>query len=153
LAGTKSKLKSTEIVLASGELVDANATSHPDLFRTLKGGGNNFGVVTRFDLATFTQGQILGGSIYQQIERKDEVFKAFAHIADEDDYDIYASLVTGVSFNAMGKVWDISTTAIYTKPVLNPTVFGELLRIPTTTSTLHITNLSTLANEDAPPPL
>jgi FAD/FMN-containing dehydrogenase len=34
-----------EMVLASGRLVSANATSRPDLFRALKGGLSNFGVV------------------------------------------------------------------------------------------------------------
>jgi FAD/FMN-containing dehydrogenase len=34
-----------ELVLASGKLVNANATSRPDLFRALKGGLSNFGVV------------------------------------------------------------------------------------------------------------
>ncbi|RYC59046.1 hypothetical protein CHU98_g7163 [Xylaria longipes] len=33
-----------QIVLASGEIVDANAKDHPDLWRALRGGGNNFGV-------------------------------------------------------------------------------------------------------------
>jgi hypothetical protein len=45
-----------EVVLASGKIVNANATSHPELFSTLKGGQNNFGVVTRFDIIAFPQG-------------------------------------------------------------------------------------------------
>jgi hypothetical protein len=133
--------------------VNANATSHPDLFRVLKGGGNNFGIVTKFDLAAFPQGQILGGNIAQDISYRDEVFKAFANIAGSPHYDPYASLVTGVSFNATSKAWGIATTAIYTKPVVNPPVFEELLSIPTTTNTLYLTNLSTLANEGTPPQL
>ncbi|KAI0906497.1 FAD-binding domain-containing protein [Ustulina deusta] len=53
-----------QVVLASGDIADANATDHPDLWRALRGGGNNFGVVTRFDLRTFKQGALYGGSIY-----------------------------------------------------------------------------------------
>ncbi|KAH6704289.1 FAD binding domain protein [Leptodontidium sp. MPI-SDFR-AT-0119] len=140
-----------EIVLASGTLTNVNATSSPDLFRSLKGGGNNFGIVTRFNLATFPQGQILGGNIAQDISRRDEVFRAFANIADAPGYDPYASLVTGVMFNATSKVWGIATTAVYTRPVERPEVYEELLGIPTTTSTLHLTNLSALAAEAAPP--
>lgn len=49
-----------EVVLASGDIVNANATSYNDLFQSLKGGQNNFGVVTRFDLQSFPQGPILG---------------------------------------------------------------------------------------------
>lgn len=50
-------------------------------------------------------------------------------------------------------MWSIGTTAIYTKPVERPEVYEELLGIPTTTSTLRMTNLSTLAAEGALPPL
>ncbi|EQB55635.1 hypothetical protein CGLO_04413 [Colletotrichum gloeosporioides Cg-14] len=42
-----------EVVLADGSIVQANEQEHSDLFRVLKGGGNNFGIVTRFDMETF----------------------------------------------------------------------------------------------------
>ncbi|KAL4914325.1 hypothetical protein BDW62DRAFT_220218 [Aspergillus aurantiobrunneus] len=42
-----------EIVLADGTITNANTTTNPDLFCVLKGGGNNFGIVTRFDMVTF----------------------------------------------------------------------------------------------------
>jgi FAD/FMN-containing dehydrogenase len=41
-----------EVVLASGEIVTANAVQLPDLFWALRGGGGTFGVVTRLTLAT-----------------------------------------------------------------------------------------------------
>ncbi|KAL2833627.1 hypothetical protein BJY01DRAFT_253384 [Aspergillus pseudoustus] len=41
-----------EIVLANGTVALINAGSAPDLFWALKGGGNYFGIVTRFDMAT-----------------------------------------------------------------------------------------------------
>ena len=44
-----------EVVLASGEVVNANASSNTDLWIALKGSGGNLGVVTRFDFATFKQ--------------------------------------------------------------------------------------------------
>jgi len=50
-------------VLANGQIVDANASSYSDLFYALKGGSNNFGVVTRIDLKTFPQGKFWGGFI------------------------------------------------------------------------------------------
>jgi FAD/FMN-containing dehydrogenase len=43
-----------EVVLASGEIVTANAVQHPDLFWALRGGGGGtFGVVSRLTLRTY----------------------------------------------------------------------------------------------------
>ncbi|KAF4471547.1 fad binding domain containing [Fusarium albosuccineum] len=42
-----------EVVLANGTIVKATADRHADLFVALKGGGNNFGIVIRFDMETF----------------------------------------------------------------------------------------------------
>lgn len=47
-----------EVVLANGEIVNANATANTDLWRALKGGGSNFGIVTRFDLETYPTGNL-----------------------------------------------------------------------------------------------
>ncbi|EGE05040.1 FAD binding domain-containing protein [Trichophyton equinum CBS 127.97] len=53
-----------EVVIASGEVINANATSNPDQLWALKGGNNNFGVVTQYSLATInTAGMLHGGVI------------------------------------------------------------------------------------------
>jgi hypothetical protein len=47
-------------VLANGTLANINQASAPDLYWALRGGGNNFGLVTRFHLETFPQTQAWG---------------------------------------------------------------------------------------------
>jgi len=53
-----------ELLLASGEIVNANQTSRPDLFKALKGGNTNFGIVTKVDLAAFVFDGLWGGEIF-----------------------------------------------------------------------------------------
>lgn len=53
-----------EVVLANGDIVNANAETNKDLWTSLKGGGNNFGIVTRFDLRTFELNEMWGGKVF-----------------------------------------------------------------------------------------
>ena len=52
-----------EIVLASGKIVNANQNTHSDLYKALKGGSSNFGIVTRADVAAVKQRDIWAGEV------------------------------------------------------------------------------------------
>ena len=61
---TIDSLVAAEVVTAAGDIVIADETSHPDLFWALRGGGGNFGVVTRLKyklhrLPAFTGGPLI----------------------------------------------------------------------------------------------
>lgn len=58
---TIDNLLGAEIVTADGEIVTADETTNPDLFWAIRGGGGNFGVVTRFDYRLNPVRQIVGG--------------------------------------------------------------------------------------------
>jgi FAD/FMN-containing dehydrogenase len=47
-----------ELVTASGETVTASAEQNDDLFWAIRGGGSNFGVVTRFEFALHPVGEV-----------------------------------------------------------------------------------------------
>lgn len=61
-----------QVVLADSSIIEVSATAYPDLFWALKGGGNNFGIVTRFDISTipitaaFTGITAWGGDVFPQ---------------------------------------------------------------------------------------
>jgi FAD/FMN-containing dehydrogenase len=57
---------SLEVVLASGEVIEVNRESHPELLWALKGGGGNFGVVTRFTMKSYKFGpnMRIGAALY-----------------------------------------------------------------------------------------
>ncbi|SPO07205.1 uncharacterized protein DNG_09899 [Cephalotrichum gorgonifer] len=48
-----SNVISYQVVLADGSIVTASADENPDLWRALKGGGNNFGIVSQFQVRSF----------------------------------------------------------------------------------------------------
>lgn len=58
---TIDQLLAAEIVTADGKLLHVDAQTHPDLFWAIRGGGGNFGVVTRFQFELHDVDTILGG--------------------------------------------------------------------------------------------
>jgi hypothetical protein len=87
-----------EVVLADGEIVTASATSNSDLWRALKGGANNFGVVTRFAARSFPSADIWSGFLYMPSSQAPKVLSAFHEFVDRvvtndegKTYDEYAA--------------------------------------------------------------
>lgn len=78
---TCDNFESLELVLASGEVVEASATEHQDLFWALKGGGGNFGVVTRFTFRAHEFGPAIriGVSLYRPEDAR-EALREYARI-------------------------------------------------------------------------
>ena len=72
-------LLSADIVSADGQVRTASADENPDLFWALRGGGGNFGVVTKFvfQLHPFDR-NILSGSIVWPIEQARDVLEFYA---------------------------------------------------------------------------
>ena len=81
------QLSSVELVTAEGELVTASATENPDLFWGVRGGGGNFGVVTRFDFNLVDVGPtVVAGPIFWPMEQSPEVLRFYRDwIADAPD--------------------------------------------------------------------
>jgi FAD/FMN-containing dehydrogenase len=52
-----------EVALPTGKVVTATNTSHADLFFGLKGGGNNFGIVTAITYKVVEQPAVWGGLV------------------------------------------------------------------------------------------
>ena len=74
---TIDNLLEAEVVLASGEVVRANADEHPDLYWALRGGGGNFGAVTSFVFRLHEIGTIFGGPTFWTAEQGAEVLSAY----------------------------------------------------------------------------
>ncbi|MFL5724828.1 MAG: FAD-binding oxidoreductase [Chloroflexota bacterium] len=67
---TIDSLVSVELVTADGRLVTASETRNPDLFWAVRGGGGNFGVVTRFVFRLHPVATVLGGALFLPVTRE-----------------------------------------------------------------------------------
>ena len=92
---TVDNLESAEVVTAAGEVVRASATERPDLFWALRGGGGNFGVVTRFEFRLHPVGpDVLSGLIVYPISAAKSVLRQYREFVAKapDDLSVWAVL-------------------------------------------------------------
>ncbi|KAF8657841.1 hypothetical protein AX16_002157 [Volvariella volvacea WC 439] len=82
-----------ELVKPTGEIAQVDAESDPELLAALKGGLNNFGIVTRFTLRTHPQGEVWGGFIAYTEAEYSALSIATAKFS-KDVVDPKASMVT-----------------------------------------------------------
>lgn len=135
-----------EVVLASGEIVNANNQQNKDLWLALKGGSNNFGIVTRFDLITFEQGQFWGGTVYTEPSTFSQHLKALVELDINPNYDEFAHVIVayGYSQGAFAAVNNL----YYTKAVVNPPALQPFNSIkPQIFKNLRIANLTDFTDE------
>jgi hypothetical protein len=79
-------------------VVQASAKFNADLFRALKGGLNNFGVVTRFDLSTFEQGRMWGGAVFYDRTAYSDLVQKFCDFVSNHTLDPNAHLIAASGF-------------------------------------------------------
>lgn len=94
---TIDNLLAVEIVTADGTARIANVDEEPDLFWAVRGGGGNFGVVTRFDyqLHRFDR-NVLSGMIVWPVEQAREVLDFYAdwYLTLSDDLYVGPAMLT-----------------------------------------------------------
>ncbi|KAH9833192.1 FAD dependent oxidoreductase [Rhodofomes roseus] len=74
-------VRAFELVLPNGTVTNVTQSTYPDLFWGLKGGYNNYGIVTTFTLQTYPQGLVWGGQLIILGEYIDQVNSATANFA------------------------------------------------------------------------
>ncbi len=92
---TIDNLESAEVVTAAGEVVRASASEHPDLFWALRGGGGNFGVVTRFEYRLHPVGPgVLSGLVVYPISEAKSVLQQYREFLAKapDELTVWAVL-------------------------------------------------------------
>lgn len=114
---------SYEVVTASGMIINVSESSFPDLYWALRGGGNNFGIVTKFNVRAFPQGQMWGGSRIYLESAFPALIKAYANLGKSAKEDGKAHQI--LSFAYSGGLRVASVELDYTEPNPNATVLAE----------------------------
>ncbi|KAL8923655.1 MAG: hypothetical protein Q9172_003047 [Xanthocarpia lactea] len=135
------------VVLANGTAVNANSKDNSDLWFALKGGSNNFGVITRFDLNVFPLGKIWGGSIYNPIETLPAQVQAFVDLNNASNYDTNAAVINAYVYDSNISLWIVANTLVH-KSEVNPQVLRPFTDIePKLGNTMRLSNVSDITSE------
>jgi hypothetical protein len=135
-----------EVVLASGLIVNANANSHPDLFRVLRGGQSNFGVITRFDVATLVGSTLWGGAIYNPLDETENAQLAAFLDLKSGTYDPLVAIEMSFIYTANNSF--VSNNMVYLRPTVNATSLKRFTDIqPQLQSTMRIDTAASFAAE------
>ncbi|KAI8665520.1 FAD-binding PCMH-type domain-containing protein [Fusarium sp. Ph1] len=135
-----------EVVLTDGKIVNANATSNEDLYRALKGGGSNFGIVTRFDLEAFPAQDLYGGSRTISTNYTDDILDAVVSFANHDESEAADSFTPTFIYNtAISPDIIIDASVLNVEGLGNSTGFNRITSIPAVSEDLRTRNLVTIA--------
>ncbi|KAH9905907.1 hypothetical protein F4778DRAFT_683233 [Xylariomycetidae sp. FL2044] len=121
-----------EVVLASGEVTNANIHENTDLFVSLRGGGNNFAIVTRYDMRTFKQGKFWGGSVFYFPNSFPSQLEAYVKELNDPEATKETHIMLGAGYSAaFAQVSDIMcmNQVYYTREVENPPVLDPYVNM------------------------
>ncbi|KAK2462598.1 hypothetical protein APHAL10511_005331 [Amanita phalloides] len=128
-----------ELAKPDGNIVRVTESSDPDLFFGLKGGFNNFGIVTRFIMKALPQPSIWAGTINYPASSVSDVTKAIIKFSANNN-DPKANCAFSYSFaNGQPLVFGI---LYYDYPSPPPGLFDDFMNIPASSNTVHTWSLT-----------
>lgn len=142
---------SYDVVLGNGTQVVASANSNSDLFWALKGGANNFGVVTKFTLKTYAI-PLVSTTIQVFNETGVEAFlQATCDLAANNDPSIAAGAVITISYNATLDTVSASILGVQAGTESPPSRFENFTAIPSVQTINNVCTMATWAAQlDSP---
>jgi hypothetical protein len=110
--------------------VTASEAEHPDLYFALRGGGNNFEIVTTFTVKVFEQGPVFTGSGVYSENVTNQFLDATSNILTVEDTNPYVEYEYVYLYSAASDSYIWSNTQRFSQALMNPPVFDEFSAIP-----------------------
>ena len=142
-------VRSFEVVLADGRVVLASRESEPSLFRALRGGGSNFGIITTFELETYPYNGMWGGRTLVESQHARQAIEAYGGFVRQLKPELDPKGHTIVIFTYDEGPLQVLQYLVYTEPVADLPMFDGLRQVPTVESSLGMTDYLDLAGNIA----
>lgn len=147
---TCNQATSFEVVLADGSVVTASSEQNRDLWKGLRGGSNNFGIVTRVGLVTFGQGLLWSALTINPTTVVDQQAEIYGKLMKAEVFDENASFLTGWAFTSAAGGSVCLNQLVYTEPngTESPPFYQDVLNLTTVPgigSAPIVSNMSTLS--------
>lgn len=139
-----------ELVTGNGDVLQVNDDTHPELFWALKGGGNNFGIVTRFDLKTYEEKPILGINIAYPNSSIPQFMEAMSSwmVEGGGHEDSKGSIMPSTRYIPATDTVDAALIAYYDEDKENPAAFENFTKaVSVPAGTTGIQTLSKLVDQ------
>ncbi|KAL7620591.1 hypothetical protein AAE478_009586 [Parahypoxylon ruwenzoriense] len=137
-----------EVVLVNGTIINANSTNNRDLWKALKGGGSNFGIVTRFDMEAVPTRDLYYDLRFLSSNHSNAVVDAVVGFSDHDQSFADNALVVFYSHDTSVSP-DIYIGTIYVNTVGNgnaTTAFTKVKELPALFNHTVLQNMAEAAN-------
>lgn len=119
-----------EIVLASGQVVTATAKANSDLFWALKGGGNNFGIVTKFTFNVYSIPKVSTATIVYTENDIPAFTQAIVDLAKYQTPDVVGGAFFTLEYLPATGAVSVSMVGAQATTISPPPVFSNFTAIP-----------------------
>ena len=140
-------IKNYEIVTADSKVQNANDTHNTDLFWALKGGSNNFGIVTRFDVETYPGHDAYAGTLeFEPTSVQDFVGALRRFVEPGGGIDDPSSAILP-NIDISPQTGQHTANAMIFSTNTNTTTFNNLTKLSVQSSTAHIRKFNDFVSE------
>jgi len=138
-----------EVVAADSRIIQANRSCNADLFWALKGGSSNFGIVTRFDLATVAEPLVFAGTLSYDMPYVSAFLDALKnYVAPGGGIEDSSSALVPALFVFPGQnLVQANAVVFYDGDIPSPPALSNFTRTPTLSNTAHVRTYSDLMTE------